>query len=162
MIDKHIQLFLEQASIQAKIIKKAKGIRHFFGRRCSRNNSLRTAFPSSSPHNCVSISGRPPRGKRAFLCGVSYKKQKFRLKGAINDVHSMRDFLVELFNFPLNSILILSEEESYKPPTRKNIEDGFKWLTRDLQFGDSLVFYFSGHGSRQFDFNGDEKDGFQS
>ncbi|KAL2537006.1 Metacaspase-1 [Forsythia ovata] len=142
------------------IITEAKGIRHFFGRRCSGNNSLYTASPSSSPHICVSISGRPPRGKRAFLCGVSYKKQKFRLKGAINDVHSMRDFLVEQFNFPPDSILILSEEESYKPPTRKNIEDGFKWLTRDLQFGDSLVFYFSGHGLRQPDFNGDEKDGF--
>ncbi|KAL2484970.1 metacaspase-1-like [Abeliophyllum distichum] len=70
---------------QDKIIKKAKGIRHFFGRRCSGNNSLHTAFPSTNPHNCVSICGRPPRGKRAFLCGVSYKKQKFKLKGAINE-----------------------------------------------------------------------------
>ncbi|KAL2537009.1 Metacaspase-1 [Forsythia ovata] len=143
-----------------KIITEAKGIGHLFGRRSSGNDSPYTASPSSSQHFCVSISGRPPRGKRAFLCGVSYKKQKFRLRGAINDVHSMRDFLVEQFNFPLDSILILSEEESYKPPTRKNIEDGFKWLTRGLQFGDSLVFYYSGHGLRQADFNGDEKDGF--
>ncbi|KAL2511853.1 Metacaspase-3 [Abeliophyllum distichum] len=135
-----------------KIFTEAKGIGHFFGRRSSGNDSLYTASPSSRPNFCVSISGRPPRGKRAFLCGVSYKKQKFRLRGAINDVHSMRDFLVEQFNFPLDSILILSEEESFKPPTRKNIEDGFKWLTRDLQFGDSLVFYYSGHGLRQADF----------
>lgn len=53
-----------------------------------------------------------------------------------------------------------AEEDSDMPPTKKNIEDGFKWLTRDLQFGDSLFFYYSGHGLRQPDFNEDEKDGF--
>lgn len=52
------------------------------------------------------------------------------------------------------------EEELYKPPTRKNIEDGFKWLVSDIQPGDSLVFYFAGHGLRQRDLNGDEIDGF--
>lgn len=31
---------------------------------------------------------------------------------------------------------------------------------KDLQSGDSLVFYFSGHGLRQLEFAGDEIDGF--
>lgn len=35
-----------------------------------------------------------------------------------------------------------------------------KWLVEDNQPGDSLVFYFSGHGLRQPDFNNDELDGF--
>lgn len=139
-----------------KIITEAKGTRRLFRSRNSSNDSL---SPSSSRFG-VNMSVRPPGAKRAFICGVSYKKQKFRLRGVVNDVHSMRDFLVKQFNFRHDSILILSEEDSYMPPTKKNIEDGFKWLTRDLQFGDSLVFYYSGHGLRQPDFNNDEKDGF--
>jgi uncharacterized caspase-like protein len=35
-----------------------------------------------------------------------------------------------------------------------------EWLVKDCQAGDSLVFYFSGHGLSQPDFEGDERDGF--
>lgn len=35
-----------------------------------------------------------------------------------------------------------------------------RWLVQGCQPGDSLVFYFSGHGSRQQDSDGDEIDGF--
>ncbi|KAM7478980.1 hypothetical protein LguiA_027193 [Lonicera macranthoides] len=73
-------------------------------------------------------------GKRALLIGVSYKKQKFRRKGSINDVESMDKLLIgDLFKFPSSSVYILA---------------------------DSLVFYFSGLGLRQPDFYQDEHDGF--
>lgn len=45
-------------------------------------------------------------------------------------------------------------------PTKKNIENSLKWLVEGCKWGDSLVFYFSGHGLRQPDFQGDEIDGF--
>lgn len=35
-----------------------------------------------------------------------------------------------------------------------------KWLVTDSQAGDSLVFYFSGHGVRQPDFENNELDGY--
>ena len=35
-----------------------------------------------------------------------------------------------------------------------------RWLVNDCQSGDSLVFFYSGHGLRQPDFNNDEVDGF--
>ncbi|CAN4110553.1 unnamed protein product [Withania somnifera] len=35
------------------------------------------------------------------------------------------------------------KEAAYKPPTRRNILEAFKWLMEDLKWGDSLVFYFS-------------------
>lgn len=54
----------------------------------------------------------------------------------------------------------LAEEEPHHQPTRANIQEAFKWLVRGIQAGDSLVFYFSGHGKRQRDYNGDEVDGF--
>ncbi|KAK3027470.1 hypothetical protein RJ639_041076 [Escallonia herrerae] len=98
-------------------------------------------------------------GKRALLCGVTYNKQKYKLRGTIHDVNSMRDLLLQKFNFPRSSIHILTEDEA-NPPTKKNIRAALQWLIKDCQAGDSLVFYFSGHGLRQPDFNGDERDGF--
>ncbi|KAL0422388.1 UNVERIFIED_CONTAM: Metacaspase-1 [Sesamum latifolium] len=114
---------------------------------------------SSQPPSVIT-QNPPPRGKRALLCGITYKKQKYELKGTAQDVKNMRDLLVKRFRFPEESILILAEDETYRPPTRKNIEDAFQWLMRGIQSGDSLVFYFSGHGLRQHDFQGDEIDGF--
>lgn len=45
-------------------------------------------------------------------------------------------------------------------PTKKNIQKALSWLVEDCKSGDSLVFYFSGHGLRQPDFSQDEIDGF--
>ncbi|XP_047250882.1 metacaspase-1 isoform X1 [Capsicum annuum] len=118
------------------------------------------ALRSDSPRLSLSFTKTPPRGKRALLCGVTYKKEKFRLKGTLHDVHSMRDLLLRKFNFSDDSILILAEKEAYKPPTRTNILEAFRWLMADLKSGDSLVFYFSGYGLRQPDFSDDEQDGF--
>ncbi|KAH6833276.1 metacaspase 1 [Perilla frutescens var. hirtella] len=128
-------------------------------------HSLRRKLPFStqaSPPLAINISmtEQPRRGRRAFLCGVTYRKQKHQLKGTAHDVNNIRDLLLQRYHFPKESILTLAEEESYNPPTKKNIEDGFKWLIRGIQPGDSLVFYFSGHGKRQREFNGDERDGF--
>ncbi|TXG53947.1 hypothetical protein EZV62_019203 [Acer yangbiense] len=150
-------------------------------------------------------SSRP--NKRAVLCGVTYNKRKYRLKGTINDVKNMRDMLIENFKFQENGIIVLTdlyvslllhmihdteksctnnqnkeplrclaessssilvsasselaeEETPEHIPTKKNIEKALKWLVEDCKKGDSLVFYFSGHGLRQPEFNGDETDGF--
>ncbi|KAM7482292.1 hypothetical protein LguiB_006875 [Lonicera macranthoides] len=102
-------------------------------------------------------------GKRALLIGVSYKKQKFRRKGSINDVESMDKLLIgDLFKFPSSSVYILAvvKDERYHHPTKKNTQAALKWLVKDCQSGDSLVFYFSGLGLRQPDFYQDEHDGF--
>ncbi|XVF44789.1 hypothetical protein PTKIN_Ptkin02bG0152200 [Pterospermum kingtungense] len=101
--------------------------------------------------------------KRAVLCGISYNdRKKYKLKGTINDVRNMREVLITRFRYPKECIRVLTEEETeqrYKP-TRKNIEDSLRWLVNDCQSGDSLVFFYSGHGLRQHDFNQDETDGF--
>ena len=54
-------------------------------------------------------------------------------------------------------------EEEYdldKKPTKYNMRRALYWLVQDCQPGDSLVFYFSGHGSQQINHNGDEIDGY--
>ncbi|XP_059653313.1 metacaspase-1-like isoform X2 [Cornus florida] len=108
-----------------------------------------------------SFSQAHPR-RRALLCGVSYNNRKIKLKGTMNDVGRMRSLLVDQFNFPSDSIFVLAEDLNFpnRIPTKQNVQKGLKWLVEDCQSGDSLVFYFSGHGLRQPDFDGDEVDGF--
>uniref|UniRef100_A0A6N2MXA2 Peptidase C14 caspase domain-containing protein n=1 Tax=Salix viminalis TaxID=40686 RepID=A0A6N2MXA2_SALVM len=93
--------------------------------------------------------------KRALLIGVTYKR-KYMLKGTINDVKSMRELLINNFGFKEESIKVLTEQGT----TREKIVESMEWLVKDCQAGDSLVFYFSGHGIRKLDFEGDERDGF--
>ncbi|XP_052881263.1 metacaspase-1-like isoform X2 [Gossypium arboreum] len=119
---------------------------------------------SSPPSKLCSLDycGNHPAKKRAVLCGVSYKKGKYKLEGPINDVMNMKTLLTQTYGFPERNILVLTEEESdiRLIPTKANIETCLKWLVNDCQKGDSLVFFYSGHGSQQPDFNQDERDGF--
>ena len=46
--------------------------------------------------------------KRAVLCGVTYRKKRYRLKGTINDVANMRELLVKVFEFPPAFIIELT------------------------------------------------------
>ncbi|KAM1002328.1 hypothetical protein ACFX2C_002777 [Malus domestica] len=118
-------------------------------------------FPSSRLEEPVPSGSRPNR--RALLCGLTYKHLKYNLKGIHNDVMNMEDLLIKTLGFPANCIRILSEDDPLdleRIPTKKNIENSLKWLVEDCQRGDSLVFYFSGHGLRQSDFKDDELDGF--
>ncbi|CAL5434358.1 unnamed protein product [Camellia sinensis] len=120
-----------------------------------------SAVPTLPKPNPMSYHGEHQK-KRAVLCGVSYQKKKHKLKGTINDVKRMKSLLVDHFQFPENAICVLTEEENDPElsPTKKNIQNALQWLVQDNMGGDSLVFYFSGHGLRQPDFAGDESDEF--
>ncbi|OMO94790.1 Peptidase C14, caspase catalytic [Corchorus capsularis] len=116
----------------------------------------------SSPHRALP----PPQvhsSKRAVLCGVSYKNSSYELDGCVHDARLMRAFLISEFKFPESSIILLSEEESdlNRRPTKYNMRTALRWLVLGCEAGDSLVFYFSGHGSQQKNHNfGEEKDGY--
>ncbi|CAL9021224.1 unnamed protein product [Prunus brigantina] len=102
--------------------------------------------------------------KRALLCGVTYSHEhRYKLKGTANDVSNMKNLLTNTFGYPAECIRILSEDDPCAQdliPTKKNIENSLKWLVEGCKWGDSLVFYFSGHGLRQPDFQNDEIDGY--
>jgi len=105
---------------------------------------------------------RVSRSKRAVLCGIAYKGTPYELKGCIHDVNCMKYLLTTRFNFPEDSIIILTEDEtdSKRIPTKRNIQRWMCWLVQDCQPGDSLVFHYSGHGSQQRDYTGHEIDGY--
>lgn len=135
----------------------------------------RTAPPSSlssanAPASSPSPYNHAPPGqlphahgkKRAVICGISYRYSRHELKGCINDAKCMRYLLINKFNFPSDSILMLTEEETnpYSIPSKLNLRMALHWLVQGCQPGDSLLFHYSGHGSRQRNYNGDEVDGY--
>ncbi|KAL0298288.1 UNVERIFIED_CONTAM: Metacaspase-1 [Sesamum radiatum] len=120
--------------------------------------------PAPSPYNHTP-TGPPPSAhgrKKAVIVGISYKFSRHELKGCINDAKCMKYMLINRFKFPESSILMLTEEETdpYRIPTKHNIRMAMFWLVQGCQAGDSLVFHYSGHGSQQRDYTGDEVDGF--
>lgn len=46
--------------------------------------------------------------KRAVLCGVTYNKRQIKLRGTVNDVIKMKDLLVNIFQFPIQFIRVLT------------------------------------------------------
>ncbi|WCJ36374.1 metacaspase 1 [Euphorbia peplus] len=146
--------------------------------RCGVCYSITVIAPHSSPSlDCHASPFPPPRlnpchynqapchphgRKRAVICGVSYMDTDDELLGCINDAKCMKYLLINKFKFPQSSILMLTEEanDPCRWPTKHNIRMALKWLVRDCKPGDSLVFYFSGHGSRKRNHSGDEVDGF--
>ncbi|KAI3498407.1 hypothetical protein L1887_34182 [Cichorium endivia] len=124
-------------------------------------------FPDLAAHmpSPLSYNHSPPSGhgrKRAVIVGVSYKNTSHELKGCINDAKCMKYLLINKFQFPEASIYMLTEEETEpsRIPTARNMRKALSWLVEGCQPGDSLVFHFSGHGSRQRNHNGDELDGY--
>ncbi|KAK7319437.1 hypothetical protein RJT34_04158 [Clitoria ternatea] len=125
-------------------------------------NLLSGSSPSVPYSSALPISITRRYNKRAVLCGVSYRRRKFRLKGTINDITNMKELLIKNFKFPNECIRVLTEQEQNANliPTKHNILESLKWLVKDCEAGDSLVFYFSGHGLQQPDFKEDEIDGY--
>lgn len=76
---------------------------------CSSNGSPKyeslncKPLPLASPNSRFELGPR----KRALLIGVTYKG-KYKLKGTIIDVKSMRDLLIKHFKFRQENILVLT------------------------------------------------------
>ncbi|KAH0466363.1 hypothetical protein IEQ34_006466 [Dendrobium chrysotoxum] len=119
--------------------------------------------PHRPPPPPQSIVPPSPHGrKRAVIVGISYRYSRHELKGCINDANCMKYLLINRFHFPESSIIELTEDQTdpYKIPTKHNIRMALYWLVQGSQPGDSLVFHYSGHGSQQRNYNGDEADGY--
>lgn len=129
-----------------------------------RKKSLSPANPGYVPLEQTSYGTRMNRQK-ALLIGIRYRNHKVleELPGCTNDVKEMFALLTsELFGFPLNSVKVLSDELTnlngvkVEQPTRFNILRDMKWLTTNVGKGDSVVFFFAGHGDTIVDVSGDE------
>lgn len=102
--------------------------------------------------------------KKSLFVGINYFGSKSELRGCINDVQSIKQFVTEKFNFPTDPdhMRVLTDDQKGDPskmPTKANIMASMKWLVEGAKSGDSLFFHYSGHGGTQKDNGADEADG---
>ncbi|KAI0309267.1 hypothetical protein OF83DRAFT_1037241, partial [Amylostereum chailletii] len=93
----------------------------------------------------------------AVVIGVHhYYSHQMNLEGCVPDAHLMREYLVSDLSVPRSHVKFLTEfvheycVETDGLPTRVNILDALYSHFRDnpeIQYGDNMIFYFSGHGS---------------
>jgi len=96
--------------------------------------------------------------KIAMLVGINYKNTDLALNGCINDVTSMRNYLVGRQGFDFKSTVLMTDDTVIKP-TKENI---IKYLTlgiSQMKENDIFYFHYSGHGAQVADRNRDEVDG---
>lgn len=116
----------------------------------------------------ASFGGCPWQGKKktkggdtmatkAFLVGINDYAPVGSggpdLRGCISDVRDMANTLV-VCGFAPAGIRICTNSQA----TKAGILKGLDWLIRGSKKGDSLLFYYSGHGSQVVDTSGDEVD----
>merc|ERR1712125_56000 len=119
-----------------------------YGQQPGMNSPMRAGQPSGSGQ------------KKAVLVGINYlSHQRGRLKGCINDVKNMQNFLAK-YGFNGQNVRVLTDDltDASRQPTRANILRDLRWLVQGARPGDSLFFHFSGHGSQVVDTSGDEDD----
>jgi metacaspase-1 len=91
--------------------------------------------------------------KRALLVGINDYKTINDLSGCVNDVTNIRDILLKYFGFAVPDIRVITDSRASKD----EIVTRLKWLIASADKGDTLVFHYSGHGSKVRDRNdGDE------
>lgn len=99
-----------------------------------------------------------PRKKLALLVGINsypHLRASQQLRGCLNDVALMAETLEKVFGFSQEQMTFLRNEQA----TRDNILDAMNALLTSASTDDIVVFYYSGHGSRVRDREGDEVDG---
>merc|ERR1711916_11436 len=98
--------------------------------------------------------------KRGLFVGINYFGSKAELRGCINDVHNVKEFVTQTFGF--SDIRVLTDDDKNDgSPTMANLIESMRWLVDGAKKGDSLFFHYSGHGGTSKDVapDTDEADG---
>lgn len=100
--------------------------------------------------------------RKALLIGINYFGQRGQLRGCINDVKNMSNYLNGYFGYKREDMVILTDDQQnpMSQPTKANILRAMHWLVKDARPNDSLFFHYSGHGGQTKDLDGDEDDGY--
>jgi len=90
--------------------------------------------------------------RRAVLVGLNYHGLPPAWKipelfGCINDVFNMATLLQECYGFDPAEIRAVVDSDPVTKPTRTTVLQSIEWLCDGVRSGDSLFFYYAGHGS---------------
>lgn len=80
---------------------------------------------------------------RAFLVGINTYPSA-PLRGCVNDVVDMANFLVTQCGFKKEEIRLLTDNRA----TTAGIIERLEWLVNGLEKGDRVLFHYSGHGAQ--------------
>ncbi len=83
--------------------------------------------------------------KLALLVGINQYSNNRHLNGCLNDVELQKELLIHKFGFLPQDIITLTDRQA----TREAIENAFlEHLIQQAKADDTVVFHFSGYGSR--------------
>jgi hypothetical protein len=116
------------------------------------SNSVIGVSVSTTPYTVKPALG----AKKALLIGCNYINTSFSLNGCVNDVNTVSQ-LLSGWGYQTTLMTDYTGGELY--PTRNNIIKKLNDMVLSLQEFDTLVIYYSGHGSSIADTNGDEVSG---
>ncbi|KAF6757227.1 caspase domain-containing protein [Ephemerocybe angulata] len=85
--------------------------------------------------------------KKALLIGINYTGQNGELRGCINDVKNVKQFLINQWSYKEADMVVLTDDQTNprNRPTSANIIAAMQWLVRDARPNDALFFHYSGH-----------------
>ncbi|KAF3765595.1 hypothetical protein M406DRAFT_97279 [Cryphonectria parasitica EP155] len=119
-------------------------------------------FGHGAPDNYTFQFSQCTGRRKALLIGINYFGSQNELKGCINDVHNVSNFLMQNYNYKREDMVILTDDASNPvlQPTKDNIIRAMGWLVKDARPNDALFLHYSGHGGQTKDLDGDEDDGY--
>lgn len=111
---------------------------------CTPSPVVPQASPAPGPDH--SPVAQPPGGRRwALLVGITQYQRVKPLRGCENDARLMADLLVRNCGFERECVRVLDGSQV----TRQGIEKAFlEWLATSAGPDDTVVFFFSGHGTQ--------------
>jgi hypothetical protein len=80
---------------------------------------------------------------KALLVGIN-RYPAAPLRGCVNDVTDLAQFLVDSCGFAMGDVRLIADERA----TKTEITDRLNWLVDGAKPGDRLFFHFSGHGTQ--------------
>lgn len=104
-------------------------------------------FGSGAPQDYAYQYSQCSGRKKALLIGINYFSQRGQLRGCINDVRNMSQYLMEAFGYKRDDMVILTDDQQnpMSQPTKQNIIRAMRWLVKDALPHDSLFFHYSGN-----------------
>lgn len=107
--------------------------------------------------NTAPVANSTPSNKKgnALIIGINYRGTENELGGCITDANNMNEFAKKR---GFKNIQLITDDTTVKP-TRKNIIEAFTQLLKNANDGDTIFFFYSGHGSTVRDTNGNEATG---
>jgi metacaspase-1 len=103
----------------------------------------------------IAIPDQSNAEPRALIIGVGkYQLPNSDLPGIDIDVNNMRD-IAQLMGFKPEHVRVLLDEEATHARVTKEMST---WLRTGVKTEDPVLIYFSGHGTRVADLDGDESD----